>query len=165
MFVERTLDTEVGQIRIAITRGNHVSVEGQPEFRDSKFNAHFHFHAKADGTFDVRDEDRPSMTRAWKEHDRNLKFHEPAPKTYLAKTIAAYRTALNTFLASNQELLVQAEDEDIERDIGAAEAKVADAQTKLNEANAALEVLRAKRRKQQLAKVRQHTFKVEVAAA
>lgn len=154
MFVERTLDTEVGQAQIAITRGNHVSMQGQPVIRDSKFNAHFHFFALPDGTFDLREEDRPSMSRAWKEHDRNLKFHESAPKTYLAKVIAAYKTALNNFLASNPDLLVQAENDDIEREIGSAEAKVEETQKKLDEANKALDALRVKRRKHQLEQVR-----------
>lgn len=150
MFVERTLDTEVGEAQIAITRGNHVSMQGQPVIRDSKFHAHFHFFALADGSFDVRDEDRPSMSRAWKEHDRNLNFNHPAPKTYLAKVIAAYKTALNSFLASNPDLLVQAENEDIEREIGSAEAKVSKAQEELDEAKTALEALHLKRRKQYL---------------
>jgi hypothetical protein len=165
MFVQRTLDTEVGPVEIAITRAAHVSVQGHPVIRDTKYNAHFHFHAQPDGTFDVKEEDRPTMSRAWKEHDRNLKFRDPAPPTHLAKVIAAYKAALNAFLATNPELLVQAEDEDIERDIGTAEGKVAAAQKALNEANAALEVLRAKRRKHQLAQVRKNSFKVEIPCA
>jgi hypothetical protein len=157
MFVERTLDTEVGPAQIAITRGNHVSMQGQPVIRDSKFNAHFHFFATADGSFDLREEDRPSMSRAWKEHDRNLRFHESAPKTYLAKVIAAYKTALNNFLASNPDLLVQAENDDIEREIGSAEAAVNKAQEELNTAKAALDALYLKRRKQYLNSARPTT--------
>jgi hypothetical protein len=152
MFVQRTLDTEVGPVEIAITRAAHVSVQGHPVIRDSKFNAHFHFHAQADGTFDVKEEDRPSMSRAWKEHDRNLKFRDPAPPTYLAKVIAAYKKALNDFLATNPELLVQAEDEDIEREIGTAEGQVNKAQEELKAAKAVLDALYLKRRKQHLAK-------------
>jgi hypothetical protein len=152
MFVQRTLDTEVGPVEIAITRAAHVSVQGHPVLRDTKYNAHFHFHVQADGSFDVKDEDRPSMSRAWKEHDRNLNFRNPAPPTHLAKVISAYKKALNDFLATNPELLVEAEDEDIERDIGTAEGKLHKAKEALKEAQAALDALYLKRRKHQLIK-------------
>lgn len=150
LFVERTLETEVGQIRIAITRAEHVSVEGQPVIRDTKFNAHLHFWRQADGTFDVREQDRPSMSRAWVQGMSNSKFNEPAPKTYLAKVIAAYKAALNAHAQANPTDFVQAEDKDIAREIESATAKVDAARKALEDAQAVLNALYEKQRKHQM---------------
>jgi hypothetical protein len=160
LFVERTLDTHVGPIEIAITRAEHISVQGQPVVRDTKFNCHLHFWKQADGTYAVREQDRPEMKRAWVDGMSNSDYNKPSPPTYFAKVLGAYTTALNSFMASNPELAVQAEEQDIEREIGSAEAKVDAAQTALDEANAALNALREKRRKHQLAQVKKHSFVV-----
>jgi hypothetical protein len=160
IFVERKLDTAFGPIEIAITRAEHISVQGQPVVRDTKFNCHLHFWLK-DGQYVVRDEDRPNMTRAWVDGMKNSDYSKPAPPTYFAKVLAEYGTVLNAFMGSNRGLAVQAESEDIEREIGTAEGKVTEAREALRKAEEALEVLRQKRRKHQLAQVRENTFKVE----
>jgi hypothetical protein len=164
LFVERKLDTEFGPVEIAITRAEHISVQGQPVVRDTKFNCHLHFWKQTDGTYAVRDEDRPKMERSWFEGMKRGDFSKSAPPTYFAKVLAAYTKSVNDFMASNSELAMQAESDDIEREIGNAQAKVAEAQQKLNEANAALDTLRAKRRKHQLAQVKKNAFKVEIPA-
>lgn len=162
MFIERKLDTEFGPVEIAITRAEHISVQGQPVVRDTKFNCHLHFWKQADGTYAVRQQDNPKMERAWHAEMKRGDFSKSAPPTYFAKVLAAYTKSVNTFMASNPSLAVEAESEDIERDIGSAEAKVADAQKKLDEANADLDALRAKRRKHQLSQVRKNSFEVEI---
>jgi hypothetical protein len=164
LFVERKLDTEFGPVEIAITRAEHISVQGQPVVRDTKFNCHLHFWKQADGTYAVRQQDNPKMERAWHAEMKRGDFSKSAPPTYFAKVLAAYTKSVNDFMATNSELAVQAESEDIERDIGSAEAKVQAAQEALNAANADLDVLRAKRRKHQLAQVRKNSFKVNLEA-
>lgn len=156
IFVERNLETEVGEIRIAITRAEHISVEGQPEIRGSKFNAHLHFYRQPDGTYDVRDSDRPSMSRAWVNGDSNRKFNEPAPPTYLAKVLAAYRKAVNDHAKAHPEDFAEAEDKDIERDIETATRKVDEARVKLQDAQAELDALYAKQKKHQTAQVQRY---------
>jgi hypothetical protein len=164
LFVERTIDSDYGPIQLAITRAEHISVQGQPVVRDTKFNCHLHFWRQADGTYAVREQDRPNMTRAWVDGMKNSDYSKPAPPTYFAKVLAAYTAAINTFMAQNEGLAVQAESEDIEREIGAAEAKVREAQDKLAEAQGLLDNLRAKRRKHQLTQVKKNTFKVQIPA-
>lgn len=158
LFVERTLDTDVGPVEIAITRAEHISVQGLPVIRETKFNCHLHFWKQVDGTYAVRDQDRPNMTRAWTDGMTNSEYSKPAPPTFFAKVLAAYTTAVNAFMATNPDLAVQAESEDIEREIGAAEAKMQKAQEEFLAATAVLDALRLKRRKHQ------RTLKMEVAA-
>lgn len=150
MFVERKLDTAFGGIEIAITRADHISVQGVPVVRDTKFNCHLHFWKQADGSYAVREQDRPNMTRAWVNGMKNSDYSKPAPPTYFAKVLAEYTTVINTFMAQNNGLAVQAESEDIEREIGTAEGKVAAAREALRAAEQALDDLREKRRKHQL---------------
>jgi hypothetical protein len=147
LFIERKLDTELGPIDIAITRADHISVNGQPVVRDTKFNCHLHFWLQADGNYAVREQDRPSMSRAWVNGMSNADYNKPAPATYFAKVLTAYTKWINYFMASNPELAVQAESEDIEREIGSAQAKVEKARKELSDAVKALAALEAKRRK------------------
>lgn len=145
LFVERKVPTELGEIEIAITRAEHISVQGHPEVRGTKFNCHIHFWRQADGTYAVRNEDRPNMTRAFVEGMSSADFNKSAPPTYFSKVLAAYTEAVNDFMASNPALAVEAENADIEREIGNAESKVSKAQEELSTAKAALDALYAKR--------------------
>lgn len=163
LFVERTLDTDFGQIEIAITRAEHISVQGQPVVRGTKFNCHLHFWKQADGSYAVRDQDRPSMSRAWVQGMTVAEANRETPKTYLAKVLAAYAKAINVFMGCNQGLAELAEEQDIEREIGRAEGKLQEAQQKLQEAQDAVNALYAKRKNHQLARVKSSTPKVEAA--
>ena len=147
MFIERQLDTAYGQIRIAIVRAAQIAVEGTPVIRDTKFHTHLHFWRQEDGTYAVREQDRPNMSRSYTDGMKVSDFSKPAPPTYFAKVLSEYTTVLNAFMRSNSGLANQAESEDIEREIGTAEAKVQEARDKLAEAQGLLDNLRAKRRK------------------
>jgi hypothetical protein len=143
LFVERKLDTAFGPVDISITRGEHISVQGQPVVRDSRFNCHLHFWLQPDGTFAVRFVDNPNMTRSW-DATKSRSFNESAPKSYFAKVLAEYTQVLNTFLASNPSLLTEAEDADLNRQIGASQAKIDELEEKLEAERRTLAGLRCK---------------------
>ncbi len=147
LFVERTAETEFGQIEISITRGSHMSVRGEPLVRDTLFNCHLHFWRQADNSWAVRDEDRPNMSRKWENGMSLADAKKPAPPTYFKKVLEEYTRVVNAFAIANPQLFVEAESADIERDIAHAQSKVEKARTELQEAEKALDYLYLKRNK------------------
>jgi hypothetical protein len=152
LFVERKLQSELGEIEIAITQADHISARGKMEVRGAKFDCHLHFYP-CDGVWSTREEDHPSITRAWDADGKNGKFNERAPKTYAAKIMETFTTVIQRFAAENAQLFVEAHDKHIAHEIEHAEAAVAKARKALQDAETELEVLYAKRRQHQLSQV------------
>jgi hypothetical protein len=145
LFVERKLDTDYGTVDIAITAADHISVQGQPVVRDTKFNCHLHFWKQADGTYAVRDKDGPKMERAWLSGMSAAEYSKPAPPTYFAKVLAAYTRSVNDFMADNVALAVEAEDKRLTNDIESEEAKLRAMRKELQEKEEKIKKLRADR--------------------
>lgn len=140
MFIERTLDTEYGPINIAITRQDHISVQGQPVIRGTKFNCNAHFFRQSDGSYQINEKDtlNMSLSRAWVDGNHH-KYGDPAPPTSRAKVLKAFTDALNEFMRKNENLALEAQLEELKRNYTSAEQVVKTAKIKLAEAQAASE--------------------------
>ena len=127
------MDTPIGQVKLAITDANHVSIEGTVTIRGKEVRAHLHVndYGCGNGFEPSRDSSCPSSSYHALYATKVGKLGEYATDAQRAAVIAALVPAINEFMAKHPELRQAGADADRNNTANRIEEEIVELEKKL----------------------------------
>lgn len=131
LYVDRKIQSELGEIKVAVTSIDHISARAEMEVRGIKYNVHNHYHF-IDGEWKFRSErESVSVTGSYNNASSAHWGKSPAP-TVLQKIVDAMTTAVRTYAKANPLDFTEAEDKRLTGEIASLEALIAEKEAELS---------------------------------
>lgn len=137
LYVDRKIQSELGEIQIAVTSIDHISARAEMEVRGIKYNVHNHYHF-IDGEWKFRTEREGISVTGSYNNQSNAHWGKPPAPTVLQKIVDVMTTAVRTYAKANPLDFKEAEDKRLTNEIQSLEAKIAEKELELGNMRAEL---------------------------